>query len=202
MSIVTACTTSVRRRTALASRRLGLGEEDLPALEERGELVARRPVRSEDVHVRPVVRERALELRDAGLHARDLAFEALELGGLALRGSRARRPGRVVSARLRSLDGRARSLALAFQVGPAAVVRAQLAVLEGDDPVRYRVEEGPIVRDEQDRAGKRLERRFEGLARLDVEVVRGLVEDEEVGSRRDEQCERQPPPFPAREGGD
>ena len=53
--------------------------------------------------------------------------------------------------------------------------------------------------DEQDRAGKRLERGLERLAALEVEMVRRLVEDEKVRSRGDDQRERQPTAFAARE---
>ena len=48
------------------------------------------------------------------------------------------------------------------------------------------------MRDEQQRARERLERRLERLARLEVEVVRRLVEDEEVRARRDDDREREP----------
>ena len=68
---------------------------------ERHELVARRAVCAEHVHVRPIVGELALELGDAGLHGSDVGLEALELGGRTLRGSR---PGR-----LRCASGLARS---------------------------------------------------------------------------------------------
>ena len=57
------------------------------------------------------------------------------------------------------------------------------------------------MRDEQDRARERLERRLERLAGLDVEVVRRLVEHEEVRPRGDEQRERQSPSLPAGERG-
>ena len=59
------------------------------------------------------------------------------------------------------------------------------------------------MRDEQHRPGKRLERRLERLARLEVEVVRRLVEHEEVRARRDRRSRaraagarrpREPPP--------
>ena len=55
------------------------------------------------------------------------------------------------------------------------------------------------MRDEQHRAGERLERRLERLARLEVEVVRRLVEHEEVRAGRDHDREREPPPLAARE---
>ena len=58
------------------------------------------------------------------------------------------------------------------------------------------------MRDEQHRAGERLERGLERLPRLDVEVVRRLVEHEEVRAGGDEQREREPPPLPSRERRD
>ena len=47
-----------------------------------------------------------------------------------------------------------------------------------------------------------VERLLERLARLDVEVVRGLVEHEQVGAAGDERREREPPPLAAREHAD
>ena len=46
---------------------------------------------------------------------------------------------------------------------------------------------------------KLLERGLERLAALEVEVVRRLVEDQDVGARVDEDRQRQPPPLAARE---
>ena len=75
-----------------------------------------------------------------------------------------------------------------IEIGPAAVVRAQPAILDRDDAVRDRVEHRPVVRHEQDRARERLERGLQRLTALEVEMVRRLVEHEQVGSRRDEQA--------------
>ena len=69
-------------------------------------------------------------------------------------------------------------------------------------PLRDRVEQRAVVRDEQHRAGERVERRLERLAALEVEVVRRLVEDEEVRARGDDEREREPPPLAARERAD
>ena len=55
---------------------------------------------------------------------------------------------------------------------------------------------------EQHRAGERVERRLECLAALEVEVVGGLVEDEEVGAGRDGHGEREAPPLSAGKHGD
>ena len=65
-------------------------------------------------------------------------------------------------------------------------------VLDGDDPVGHRVEQRAVVRDEEHRTRERLERGLERFATLQIEVVRRLVEDEEVRARRDEQREREP----------
>jgi len=56
----------------------------------------------------------------------------------------------------------------------------RVAVAHLDDPVGDAVEEVAVVRDEDDRADEALERRLERLDRVDVEVVRRLVEDEQV----------------------
>ena len=53
-----------------------------------------------------------------------------------------------------------------------------------------RVEQRAVVRDEQHRARERVERRLERLAALEVEMVRRLVEHEEVRAGRDDERER------------
>ena len=58
------------------------------------------------------------------------------------------------------------------------------------------------MRDEQHRAGERLERRLERLAALEVEVVRRLVEHEQVRARGDDERERETSPLAAREHRD
>ncbi len=65
--------------------------------------------------------------------------------------------------------------------------------------MRDRVEHGPVVRDEQHRAREGLECGLERLAALEVEVVRRLVEHEEVRAGGDDEREREPPPLAARE---
>ena len=72
-------------------------------------------------------------------------------------------------------------------------------LLDRDRALGDRVEQRAVVGDEQDRAGKRLERRLERLAALEVEMVRRLVEHEQVRARGDDDGERQPPPLAARE---
>ena len=56
--------------------------------------------------------------------------------------------------------------------------------------------------DEHHGSRERLECGLERLAALEVEVVRRLVEDEEVGAARDDVCEREPAPLTARERHD
>ena len=125
----------------------------------------------------------------------------LELGRCAPRGSRLRDARRPLRPRRLGLDRRACRVPLALQVGPAAVVRAQRAVLERDDAVGHGVQERAVVGDEEDRPRERLERGLERLARLDVEMVRRLVEDEEVDAGRDQQRECEPPPLSTGERG-
>ena len=93
-------------------------------------------------------------------------------------------------------------VSLADEVGPAPVVGAQALVLDRDEPVGNSVQHGPVVRDEQQRAGERLQRRLQRLAALQVEVVRRLVEDEQIRARGDKQREREPSPLAAGEDGD
>ena len=52
--------------------------------------------------------------------------------------------------------------------------------LDRHRPRAHRVEQGAVVRDEQQRALERAQRVLERLARLEVEVVRRFVEHEEV----------------------
>ena len=56
--------------------------------------------------------------------------------------------------------------------------------------------------DEQHRPRERLQRRLQRLAALQVEVVRRLVEDEEVRAGGDDERERQPAPLAAGEHRD
>jgi hypothetical protein len=58
------------------------------------------------------------------------------------------------------------------------------------------------VGDEQHGAGERVKRRLERLAALEIEVVRGLVEDEEIRTGGDRDGEREAPPLAAREHRD
>ena len=190
--MLTACMSPLRRRWRLASPCVRLLEQHLPAPEELGELVAGGAVRREDVHVRPVRRELPLELRDPGLGRGDRRLQPLELRGLPSLGAlstcaawspAARRPARARSARARG--------------PPTTVVRAQSALLDRDDPVGHRVEQGTVVRDDENGPGKRLEA-VSSASRLSRS--RWFV-----GSSRTrkfapgEQREREPPPLAAGE---
>ncbi len=139
------------------------------------------------------------------LERRDPRLDLLELGRACLpcrpRGLALRLP----SAPVWRGVGRWRSRLLRprlHEIGPAAVVGAQRPPLDRDRALGDGVEQRAVVRDEQDRAGERLERRLERLAALEVEVVRRLVEHEEVRARGDDDREREPAPLAAREHRD
>ena len=83
-----------------------------------------------------------------------------------------------------------------------AGIGVELAQLQleglGDDPV----EEVAVVAGDQDRAGVRLEEVFEPLDAQEVEVVRRLVEQEQVVLEGEQAAEGQPHRPAAGEGGD
>src|SRR5829696_238133 len=80
-------------------------------------------------------------------------------------------------------------VALALIGGPPARMAAQLAVLEDDRPGADRLEQGAIVGDEDHGPLEGRERVLERLAALDVEVIRRLVEDQQVGAGGDQHGE-------------
>ena len=80
-----------------------------------------------------------------------------------------------------------------------AVAQHDAPVLDARGVRRDGVDQRAVVRDEHDGALVGVERLLERLARLDVEVVRGLVEHEQVGAAGDERREREPPALAARE---
>ena len=88
-------------------------------------------------------------------------------------------------------------LALTDVLRPAAVVRVEAEALDCDRSLGDGVEEGAIVRDEQDRSRECFEGRLERFAALEVEVVRRLVDDEEVRAGRHHERQRKPPSFTA-----
>ena len=81
----------------------------------------------------------------------------------------------------------------------AALEGARLAAVDLDDPVDDPVEEVAVVGDHADGAGKLLERRLERLDRVDVEVVRRLVEHEQVRLGEHQQQQLEPRPLAAGE---
>ena len=85
-------------------------------------------------------------------------------------------------------------------VGPAEVVEPLRRDL--DDPVREPGDEPAVVGDEDQRPVVLVQRRDEGLDRLDVEVVRRLVEDEDVGAEDREAGEDEARALAAGEGAD
>src|SRR5207244_1983233 len=103
---------------------------------------------------------------------------------------------------LGSLSTRRALIAAAEHLRPAAVVGVQLAVLDRKRPLGDRVEQRTVVRDEQHRSGKRVERRLERFAAVEVEMVRRLVEHEEVCARRDRHRQRESASLASRENGD
>ena len=155
-------------------------------------------MRGDDVHVAPVLGELALELGDLDLAGGDLRLHLLELA----RASRLGRP-RLLLLRFRRRGRLGRCghalVAAGDVVGPAAVVRADRAVLDRQRAVGDRIEQGAIVRDQEHGARKRLERGLECFTALDVEMVRRLVEEQEVGAGGDDDRQREPTPFAARQ---
>ena len=150
-------------------------------------------MRGERLHVRPVVGELPLEGRDGLLLRVDLRFEGLELAWSATR--RLRRRLRPLSLlRRRRLGG---LLAAARVLRPPPVVGVHGPFLDREQAVGDRIQQRPVVRDKQHGSGKRVERLLQRLAAFEVEVVRGLVEDQEVRARRHDQGQREPTPFPA-----
>ena len=102
----------------------------------------------------------------------------------------------------RRVAARRAALVRAGVVPERALAGDQAAVLDRERARGQRLDQRAVVRHEQDGAGKAQERVLERLAALDVEVVGGLVEHEEVRARDDRACEREPPPLAAREGRD
>ena len=88
------------------------------------------------------------------------------------------------------------------EVRVVAGVRVAHAVGELDDPVRDGIQEVPVVRDEQ--AGRRpcVEERFDPFDGFGVQMVRGLVEKQEVGSGDDRLAECNAPALTAGERQD
>src|SRR6202034_2565135 len=91
--------------------------------------------------------------------------------------------------------------------GPVGVVVTRVAddlsaPDEAEDGRRDAVQEVAVVRDDERAPGPRREHLFQGAQRRDVEIVRRLVEKEEVVSGSEEFRERDASPFAPRKGRD
>ena len=173
----------------------------LPAREQRLQIVAGAPVLRKDVDVRPVLGELLLELRDGRLERRDLVLDPVELGRAlrALASASSRRTCGFGFSTFGGASSAARSSRMRTYSAQPPSYELIAPVLDRERALGDRVEERAVVRHEQDGAGKRLERRLERLAALEVEVVRRLVEHQEVRARRDDDREREPAPLASRE---
>jgi hypothetical protein len=118
------------------------------------------------------------EALDEALHARDLRLLLLD-----------RAPQRDLARRL-----------LAAPVGPGAVEEARAPGLELEDGRADRLQEPAVVSDHRDGGVEADERLLEPLERLDVEVVRGLVEEQQVGLGRERAGQRATRELAAGEG--
>ena len=85
-------------------------------------------------------------------------------------------------------------------VVPRAGEEHRLAVVELEHRGRHGLEEPAVVRDEDDRGVERSQHALEPLERLDVEVVRRLVEQQQVGLRGERARERGARQLAAGEG--
>ena len=106
---------------------------------------------------------------------------------------------RAAARRLRLLLDREPCLLLLEPGGVVALERQPLAAVELEDPARDVVEEVAVVGDGDDGALVRLEEALEPGDRLGVEVVRRLVEEQQVGRGEEEPAERDPAPLAAGE---
>src|SRR6266853_414090 len=71
---------------------------------------------------------------------------------------------------------------LLFPIGAVvARIRAQVSAVEIDDPQRDRIEEAPVVRDEQHAAREAKQRLFQPFDRGEIEMVGRFVEEEQIG---------------------
>ena len=84
-------------------------------------------------------------------------------------------------------------------IGVVAVVDGHSAVLHHENTVGQTVDESAVVRDYQHRAGVVRERVLERLPRVQIEVVRRLVEQQKIVAREHRFMYHQPRPLAARE---
>ena len=168
-----------RPRSGRRSRRIGPGPP--PTSPEPGSRSLRDCLR----RLLPL-REQPLEAGLVLVHLRDLAVAPVRLDELAL-------PRDLLLVRVGGL-GRERValLALAVVRGVVAAERREPPIPKLPDPRHGRVEEGAVVRRDEERAGASPEVVLQPLQRAEVEVVRRLVEEEQVGRGDDEAGERRP----------
>ena len=112
--------------------------------------------------------------------------------------ARERAPAR----RLALLLERQPGLLLLQPAGVVALVRDALAAVELEDPARHVVEEVAVVGDRDDGAAIVGEEPLEPGHRLGVEVVRRLVEQQQVGRLQQQPAERDATALAARERAD
>jgi hypothetical protein len=116
----------------------------------------------------------------ASRHARDAAraprLHPLPHPGLLL-------PEQLVRARVGLGLRRELRVALPFEGGEVAGAAVQPAAVQLDDARGHRVEEGAVVADQHHRAGVVAQQRLEPGDRVQVEVVRRLVEQQQPGPR-------------------
>ena len=92
---------------------------------------------------------------------------------------------------------------LRLQVGGVvALVGEGAAAVELEDPLRDVVQEVPVVRDGDDGAGVALQVLLQPQHGLGVQVVGGLVEQQQVGLLKEQLAERYPAPLATGEGAD
>jgi len=83
--------------------------------------------------------------------------------------------------------------------GKAELDAARSAAVEPYGRAREVLEEAAVVADEHERAARACERGFEPLDRRQVEVVRRLIQQQDIGRRRQHVRERSAAQLPARE---
>ena len=88
---------------------------------------------------------------------------------------------------------------LPFKLVIAAGIQGQLSACEVEDMVGHVVKEIALVADQQDRRRVRAQEILEPQHRFEIEVVRGLVEQQQVGLREQQRCQRHAHPPAAGE---
>ena len=129
------------------------------------------------------------------VHLAELAMAPVALDELLL-------PGDLLRLGVGVLDRpRVALLALAVVGAVVAPERGQAPVAQLPDAGHRRIEEGPVVRRDEERPAAPAEVLLEPLERVEVEVVRRLVEQEEVRIGDDEASQRGAGLLAARDRG-